>query len=164
MRQFSSLSLCIFALSAVACQSVGVGDPCDPENVPEGGFVGSESYLELSSVQCRTRVCMVYQLAGDTRVDPTDPSCADPDVNCVASAQEIARRVFCTCRCGGPSGQSKCDCPGGFACTEVFTQGGDGVRGNYCVPESLILEDTPDASTSEEVEATSTEDTAAEGG
>jgi len=113
-----------------------VGDPCDPENVPTGGFNASEAYLETSSVQCRTRVCMVYHLAGDT----SDPSC-DPttDPNC-PSPTDVEARVYCTCRCDAPadSNTPTCSCPGGFSCAEVLQLGGSGIRGSYCVKDETL--------------------------
>ena len=44
-----------------------VGAPCLPEQVPETGFDDREAYIESSSVQCETRVCIVYHLKGDPR-------------------------------------------------------------------------------------------------
>ena len=54
-----------FALLMSACADTGVGDSCVPEQVPAGGFLASETYLETSSVQCATRVCLVRELDGD---------------------------------------------------------------------------------------------------
>ena len=66
MRAIRQLILMIsIPAMLVGCRASGVGDPCAPEVVPEGGFNMAEAYLETSSVQCRTRVCMVYQLEGD---------------------------------------------------------------------------------------------------
>ena len=47
-----------------ACGAPAVGDPCLPEQVPDDGFEISEAYIESSSVQCQTRVCMVWKLQG----------------------------------------------------------------------------------------------------
>lgn len=129
-------------LVCVGCQTSGVGDPCDPENIPEGGFNGAEAYLETSSVQCRTRVCMVYQLAGDPRNTPEQTGCnpaADP--TCIPDSA-IEERVYCTCRCRAPEGVNSptCGCPGGFECVEVLELGGDGIRGSYCVNKETIVE------------------------
>ena len=127
----------LFLLAAVSagCAPPAVGDPCTPEAVPMGGFVGSEAYLETSSVQCRTRVCMVYRLDGDPRC--TGAGCADP--------AEVEQRVYCTCRCGVPSDVSGdptlCECPEGYSCTEVLDLGGDGIRGSYCVKSSTVVDD-----------------------
>ena len=52
-------------LLGAACSETGVGDACVPEQVPAGGFLDSETYLETSSVQCATRVCLVRGLSGD---------------------------------------------------------------------------------------------------
>jgi len=119
---------------ALGCEAPGVGDPCEPEQVPEGGFVPSEAYLETSSVQCRTRVCMVYKLAGDPR-----ESC-DPSRTVCPTDQEVEDRVYCTCRCDAPSDSTAtlCECPDGYECTEVLELGGDGIRGSYCVKSGTI--------------------------
>ena len=132
------------AFAAMGCATPAVGDPCLPEQVPETGFDEREAYIESSSVQCATRVCMVFRLKGDPRpgcverpmaanCDPSvDPdctggiSCADPD--------EIEKRIYCTCRCNsGDTGFAECECPDGFSCVDVLEQGGPGVRGGYCV-------------------------------
>ena len=42
-----------------ACAPTGVGDPCEPE-VQSAGLSASETVVETSSLQCRTRVCMSY--------------------------------------------------------------------------------------------------------
>ena len=118
------------ALLAGACSESGVGDACVPEQVPPGGFLASETYLETSSVQCATRVCLVRNLAGDPNKiceETNEPGCVPAD--------EVAEKVYCSCRCGAPAGSSvpTCSCPGGFTCEEVLETGGDGLRGSYCV-------------------------------
>lgn len=123
-------SLLALPTFSAGCASSPVGDPCDPENVPPGGFDPAEAYLETSSVQCRTRVCMVYKLAGDPGdCDPGSPGCATPS--------EVEARVYCTCRCDAPadSNTPTCSCPGGYTCTEVLQLGGSGIRGSYCVKD-----------------------------
>lgn len=113
-----------------ACSTPAVGAPCLPEQIPAGGFSEKEAYIESSSVQCETRVCLVYQLKGDPR-DSCKPTV--PGSNC-ASKSDIAQRVYCTCRCDAQgTGFSTCECPSGFTCAEVLTQGDRGVRGSYCV-------------------------------
>lgn len=124
------------------CASPAVGDPCLPEQVPETGFDDREAYVETSSVQCETRVCIVYQLRGD----PTEGCIPRPPAECpmgatncdpgkvCASADDVKDRVYCTCRCNsGNTGFAECECPDGFECRNVLTQGGPGVRGSYCV-------------------------------
>lgn len=124
----------LYAAPALGCEAPGVGDPCDPEQIPVGGFVPSEAYLETSSVQCRTRVCVVYQLNGfpnrdNTCVPGTDHPCS--------TQQETEDRIYCTCRCKASAGSSNtatlCDCPDGYDCREVLELGGEGIRGSYCV-------------------------------
>ncbi len=127
----------IAALFFVAgCAESAVGDPCVPEKVYEGGFLASETYLELSSVQCATRVCLVRELEGDpnqicTGVDDSD--------ECVTE-NDIERSVYCSCRCDAPEGSSlpTCGCPGGFICEEILETGGDGLRGSYCVRDPTL--------------------------
>lgn len=118
-------ALTVLALTAVGCKpGTGVGDPCDPESVPGGGFDPQEVYLETSSVQCRTRVCMVYEIDGL------------PD-----DSIENQENVYCTCRCDAPadSNTPTCNCPNGFACETILEQGGSGIQGGYCVK----VEDVP---------------------
>ncbi|MCA9582234.1 MAG: hypothetical protein KC416_10605 [Myxococcales bacterium] len=141
------------AALSVGCEAPGVGDPCDPENVPAGGFVSREAYLETSSVQCRTRVCMVYKLQGDTdKVIGEHPDCpldGTMDDDCVAGpgsgcdpsqATCVPARVYCTCRCDAPAGSSTstCECPDGYSCEPVLQLGGAGIRGSYCVKKSTL--------------------------
>jgi hypothetical protein len=148
---FQFIAIATLALSGlVACADEGVGDPCIPENVPcketddngncvNRGYDRSESFIESSSVQCRSRLCIVHKLKssnGPTQVtDPTVPckgDADDPD-NCV-KPEALDDSVYCTCRCGGPKTSVEfCQCPHGFECTEILKLGGDGVKGSYCV-------------------------------
>lgn len=130
-----SLGVVFLTLGLSGCPAEGVGDPCEPERVPDNGFVATEAYLETSSVQCRTRICMVYKLEGDTRkIGCNEDGCISP--------VDFEERVYCTCRCNGPD-ESKatfCECPGGYSCTEVLTSeaSGVGIRGSYCVKKSSL--------------------------
>ncbi len=148
--QLSVSKLGAFALLGflvTACADEGVGDPCIPETIPctEGpdrkcGFNQQESYIESSSVQCRSRLCIVHRLdnktQGKTPADPTKVCAAGEereDRGCDTEA-EISESIFCTCRCDGPSTSIEfCKCPDGFECSPVLTLGGDGIRGSYCV-------------------------------
>jgi hypothetical protein len=121
------------------CSTPAVGAPCLPEQVPEEGFDRREAYVESSSVQCETRVCIVYLLEGDPRIDDCVPAAADPNdpmsvERVCPSEDEVEKRVYCTCRCNsGNTGFAECECPDGFTCVDVLEQGGPGVRGGYCV-------------------------------
>lgn len=132
-----------------ACSTPAVGAPCLPEQVPATGFDDREAYIESSSVQCQTRVCMVYKLRGDPRKDcmarlagmpantcdkSKDPMCQDNTLTC-ATADQVDDRVYCTCRCKAPANTAfaTCTCPDGFSCVDVLDQGDPGVRGSYCV-------------------------------
>ncbi len=147
-RMLASTMWILAALTVFAgCTAPGIGDPCIPESIPMGGFVGSEAYLETSSVQCRTRVCMVYQLDGIPfgGTDGTTTCRSDADLianpDC-ASREETDARVYCTCRCDAPpeSSASLCDCTEGFACVEVINQPGAGlgIQGSYCVKDGTF--------------------------
>jgi hypothetical protein len=152
MKTFRRL-FCVLAFSSLVltgCADAPVGDPCIPEATPTGGFLQGEAYLETSSVQCRTRVCMVY-MAGEgapATLDPStsreqcDAACETPgtcDCGRFPSEDQIEERVYCTCRCQAPAGSDTptCNCGSGFTCVEdLLVLGGDGIRGGYCVRES----------------------------
>ncbi|RLB56557.1 MAG: hypothetical protein DRJ42_03070 [Deltaproteobacteria bacterium] len=134
---------------ASGCQATGVGDPCVPGAIPEDGYVGTEAYLEVSSVECETRVCMVYQLDGIPFGEAGCETVSDVAANpACASAEETEARAYCTCRCDAPpeSTGDLCDCPAGdgpddpngFSCVEVINApgAGPGLRGSYCVRNS----------------------------
>ena len=114
------VAISLLWLAGTGCSSSAVGDPCVPEAVPEGGFLASETYLETSSVQCATRVCLVRELMGDP--SNLQPEC--PTVHRRGSprpASPPARwsdTTYCSCRCDAPaeSGLPTCACPGGFTC------------------------------------------------
>lgn len=135
----------------IGCSTSNVGDPCTPESVPtKTGFDPTEAYIETSSVQCRTRVCLVQGLKGDpTKIEGTK-SCYDggpePDGGVCVTQAEIDQSVYCSCRCAVPAGINAptCKCPSGFTCKELVTlpQAGDGVKGSYCVKNQ-----PPDAGT-----------------
>jgi hypothetical protein len=129
------VGLVAIALLGAACSETGVGDACVPERVPAGGFLASETYLETSSVQCATRVCLVRELDGDPN-NLQEDGCPLGEETCVPES-EVEEKVYCSCRCGAPdgSGLPTCGCPGGFKCEEVLETGGDGLRGSYCVRE-----------------------------
>jgi hypothetical protein len=137
------VAIALVWLAGTGCSSSAVGDPCVPEAVPEGGFLPSETYLETSSVQCATRVCLVRGLDGDpNNLQEDEPPCPLDDPSkpstCVTES-EVERTVYCSCRCDAPaeSGLPTCACPGGFLCEEVLETGGDGLRGSYCVRDPL---------------------------
>lgn len=134
----------LLGLAGAACSDEGVGDPCTPEAIPVKvsngmtltGFEASENYIESSSVQCRSRLCIVNRLDNGTNAQiPANPNnvCgATPAPGCVTS-EELEKSIFCTCKCGGPKTAEQCDCPEPFQCKEILTLGGDGIKGSYCV-------------------------------
>lgn len=130
-------------LLLTACSTPAVGAPCLPEQVPENGFVESETYIEASSVQCETRVCMVYRLHGDPRLGCVEPppveakpgTKASTVLHC-ASADELNAHAYCTCRCDTHGADfNACACPSGFGCKDVLEQGGPGIIGGYCIKD-----------------------------
>jgi hypothetical protein len=140
------VAISLLWMAGSGCSSSGVGDPCVPEAVPEGGFRPDETYLETSSVQCATRICLVRGLDGDPNKVFGETAVCDqeePDPSCVTAA-EVERDVYCSCRCAAPAGSGvpTCGCPSGFLCEEVLETGGDGLRGSYCVRDPLA-EPTP---------------------
>lgn len=121
-----------------ACGAPAVGDPCLPEQVPDDGFEISEAYIESSSVQCQTRVCMVWKLQGA----PLGSAPCVKDMNKCAPPAEVDKKVYCTCRCdAGNSRFAECTCPSGYTCTPVLEQGSEGVRGSYCVLSETVTSD-----------------------
>jgi hypothetical protein len=115
-----------------------------------GGFNQSEAYIETSSVQCETRVCMVYHLEGAPKgtstctdmaaivpCDPKDKNCVMP-TQCATPA-DVEKLVYCTCRCeSGNAKFASCTCPGGYTCAKVLEQGSVGVKGSYCVRSDTV--------------------------
>jgi hypothetical protein len=107
-----------------------VGRACSPQSIPEGGFDDRVAYLGTSDDEsCGGGVCLVYHLRGDPREGCVSDSksstvCADPD--------EIAGRVYCSCRCDAPDGYAECKCPSGFSCQDVIVEGSANVAGGYC--------------------------------
>lgn len=145
----------LLLLLAAGCAGSPIGDPCTPESIPPGGFDPREIYLETSSVQCRTRVCMVYRLDGN-------PECIcplAPGSLCTTCIEQttVNNQVYCSCRCsiqGGQANTPLCNCGEGFDCVDnIVTTGGAGVQGGYCVPcrtpgdtrglDSTLFEDCP---------------------
>jgi len=148
MLNFASkwIAIAVLSFGVVACANDGVGDPCIPESIPcegsECGFGSQESYIESSSVQCRTRVCIVHKLdRGDGKVADPRENCTNSDSpNCVTDSQ-LSQSVYCTCRCrdGNKKKVEGCECSDGYKCEEILSRGGDGVRGSYCVKPAPTL-------------------------
>ena len=129
------VSVSVLSAVALGCQARGVGDPCVPETIPQEGFA-NEVFVETSSVQCRTRTCLNYRLPGDPRRIVGEASCPPGTLGCV-NAEARDTQIFCSCRCSAGTGDSSlplCTCPEAFHCVNLVTQGGDAVRGGYCIP------------------------------
>jgi len=126
MRRSLSITAAVALVAmAVGCTPEGVGDPCEPESCPplidevtgeiiegECGWESQEVYLEHFSLQCRTRVCMVFR------------------------AEEGLWDPYCTRRCG--PGAAIRGCGNNYKCTEVVTSATVG-GGCYCVHEDQLL-------------------------
>jgi len=135
-------SLLLVALTS-GCATPEVGAPCLPEQIPDTGFDDREAYIESSSVQCETRVCIVYRLDGDPRdgcvASPPEEGCTPGDTSCsqgkkCSEPADVEDRIYCSCRCNSAdTGFAECECPDGFSCVDLLDQGGPGVRGGYCV-------------------------------
>lgn len=128
MRRFLFAAAALALLfTGVACTPEGVGDPCEPESCPPAldpdgnpitgvcGWENQEVYLEHFSLQCRTRVCMVFR--ADENWEP-----------------------YCTRRCG-PGAAIK-GCGAKYKCMEVVT-GSTAGAGCYCVHEDQLRLDMP---------------------
>lgn len=140
LKQFVIGAWILGAVTIVTgCEAEGVGDPCTPESVQTGGFDSREVYLEPSSVQCRTRLCLVYHLAGDPS-NVCAPGEAPGTDGCLPES-EINDRVYCSCRCGVPDGVKgeTCDCPDGYVCEALFesSENSPGIAGSYCVKKGV---------------------------
>jgi hypothetical protein len=139
------------AMTAMGCSDDDVGSPCAPSRpqgqrcdvnsgAGDGGtagcFQGSEVYIETQSLQCRSRICLVYRFAESTSSTPRP-----------GRLPESQERVYCTCRCGVPDSLRSttdpsvlCQCPTGFTCVTNLAgeQYSEGVRGSYCVRSSTL--------------------------
>jgi hypothetical protein len=123
------------------CGTRAVGESCSPQrlmNLPcsprdgstAGCFVGTETYLESASPDCRSGACLV-----DRYAEATDPTGA-----------ARAAHVYCSCRCAVPDAlastvdpRSLCACGTGFTCTPVAGAATTpAVRGSYCVRTGTV--------------------------
>lgn len=93
------------------CPPSGIGEPCEPEVSPEGGFQRGEIALEVPSLQCQTRICLVWGNAGND-----------------------TPAKFCSKKCDSDE-----DCEGDIAAhceAEANNQEiPEALQGTYCVPE-----------------------------
>lgn len=148
------------------CQSGGVGDPCIPEDEYQIRFEGfglGEANVEMNSLQCATRVCLINHFQGrvscpygqtkaDLSLPPTDPArCRVPGTTEAVTvpvapwnaARTPKRAVYCSCRCAGPDPNGRyCKCPSGFECVSLLPDLGLGsleTPGSYCVKDGTVL-------------------------
>ncbi len=111
---FGLLVAGVILASVSGCPAVAVGDPCLPETA--ASFDPKQVSVETRSLQCRTRVCLVY----------------------------YDNKTFCSCRCARPQGSSAgatpCTCPDDATCKELITtdKARENIRGSYCVPKEYL--------------------------
>jgi hypothetical protein len=133
MKALTLAAIGFFMLAFAACQPGGVGDPCDPISCPappEGSddwlrcdWDQKEIYLEGRSLQCRTRVCMVFRV---------DKNYQDPMLGAEIPGP------YCTRPCG--PGATYRECPAGYCCMQIVTAGESQAAGYYCVDKSDLEE------------------------
>jgi hypothetical protein len=100
----------LLGLTALGCDSGGIGDPCVPEDEYQqsfNGFAETEVNVESKSFQCVTRVCIVNHFQGrvscpygqreaDLMLDPADPKrCRVPGTN-GKKCLNVNEQVDCT--------------------------------------------------------------------
>ena len=146
-RASAAILTLALGLGSAGCAATGVGDPCTPEAVPRCGFAPTEVYVETSSVQCRTRVCVVFHLDGhpenlqsdgcaldasrtDCRTMTDTSTCVDDvteNIPGVDYGTTSIDRVFCSCRCRALETNPDlplCVCGEGYHCADA----------DFCVP------------------------------
>lgn len=148
----------VLALSALACNPGGVGDPCTPEDEYQttfNGFQVTETNVESRSFQCETRLCLVNHFQGRVscrlgQEEGEPPRCSIPGADVATDpvtvpvpAQLLNRQadqaVYCSCRCDGPDKNARyCECPEGFQCEPLVDDfkipgGGGQLAGSYCI-------------------------------
>jgi hypothetical protein len=164
--KFPMVWLAALGLLALGCESGGVGDPCTPEDEYTQAFANfsdEEVNVESRSFQCETRICLVNHFQGrvscpygqsetDLASAPGDaaercriPGTDGTDPNDVITTpvlpqlvdRQAEKAVYCSCRCDGPDeGARYCECPSGYACTELVKElglSGAQLAGSYCV-------------------------------
>ena len=167
MSVLRNSSLAILAgiamITAVGCESSGIGDPCLPEREYDDQFAAfaiTEVETESRSFQCETRLCLVNHFQGrvsctygnlnpdGTVSTEANRQCYPPDntaqnlpLTIGVEAQRYARppssAVYCSCRCDGPDADARyCECPSGYICEALVppTDGApDQLVGSYCI-------------------------------
>lgn len=136
--------------SSLSCEPVQGTEPIGTAcSLAMTEYHDSQALISTRSADCGQGVCLAYHLHG--RVDGecadgtepgasvgdagvrNDPECADPD--------QIAERMYCTCRCDGPPGtMDLCDCPDGFSCVDVVSALVPEAQGGYCVRNGRIVD------------------------
>jgi hypothetical protein len=111
MNRTSPVNLLLMAvtlgLSALGCQSGGVGDPCTPEDEYRQDFNGyqlTEVNVESKSFQCETRVCVVNHFQGRVSC-PYGQTGMNPDIVTPTSPDYKQPTDPARCRVPGTNGK-----------------------------------------------------------
>lgn len=145
-------------LASTGCEPEGIGDPCTPEREDDatfGGFDEREVNVESTSLQCRSRLCLVNHFRGRVSC-PTGAACEVPGTHDAVTATtppQCADRgadatVYCSCRCANEAGETNdganyCSCPDGFTCEQLVPKIGsrnEGLTGGYCIKRGTEYE------------------------
>lgn len=118
----------VCSAGAHAADASHVGATCQSLVIGPAGFDPREVFLSAGTTECGGGVCAMDHLDGDPQ-----PGCTPDDTKRCASSVDIARHVYCTCRCDAPEGYAQCACPDGFRCEHLLDQGGDDLNGGYCL-------------------------------
>ena len=124
--------------AAALALDVSVGRSCRPSPLPEDGLSAHEISVDTADSGCSGGPCLVYHLE---RKPPESCDALDVEHDQCADPQSVAERVYCSCRCDLPAGQSgpRCECPSDFSCVPVFDSGP--FAGSYCVRSDTIGRD-----------------------
>ena len=164
LRAFGVVWLVWAAASTAGCESGDVGAPCVPDAEYSAGFAPfslRELYLESSSLECATRLCLVNHFQGrvscpfgqdgpdDERPCPL-PGAHDESerVRSFVPAWDLdrppSRAVYCSCRCAGPDPNARyCECPSGYECRALVPELGfenAQLVGSYCIKADTEFE------------------------
>jgi hypothetical protein len=112
MTRTSTVNLWLLAaslgLSALGCQSGGVGDPCIPEDEYHqtfNGYAPTEVNVESKSFQCETRVCVVNHFQGRVSCPYGQAAANSPDTVTPGTATYKPPTDPARCRIPGTDGK-----------------------------------------------------------
>lgn len=102
----------------------------------------SQAIIATRSDDCGQGVCLAHHLHGRVGGECANATAPDASVgnasvrdgSACADPDQIAERMYCTCRCDGPPGTADlCDCPDGFSCVDLVSALVPEAEGAYCV-------------------------------